>query len=78
MAFRSLGLLAVSLLPTLAVADDQGTSIIYPTTAAPGATALPSANGYSYVGCWNETTGIPQAQGSRALTGGKEVRGPNS
>ncbi|KAH9845868.1 putative fungistatic metabolite [Teratosphaeria destructans] len=47
-------------------------TIVNPTTAAAGATPLPSASGYTYVGCWNETTGFPGAGGVRALSGGKE------
>lgn len=42
-------------------------SIVYPTTAAASATPLPSLYGYTYAGCYNETTGIPGAGGARAL-----------
>lgn len=51
----------------------QDTSIINPTTAAASAAPLQTASGYSYVGCWNETTGIANAGGARALTGGMSV-----
>lgn len=51
----------------------QATSLAYPTTAAPTATALPSAHGYNYVGCWNETVSLPNSGGARALSGGMTV-----
>ncbi|KAF2773646.1 WSC-domain-containing protein [Teratosphaeria nubilosa] len=47
-------------------------TIVNPTTAAAGATPLPSAFGYTYAGCWNETVGFPGAGGVRALSGGNE------
>jgi len=67
---------ALFLLLTLLLASvsAQGTSIILPTTAAPTATALATAKGYSYVGCWNETVGVPNSNGARALSGGMSVR----
>ncbi|KAK1036991.1 hypothetical protein LTS16_013256 [Friedmanniomyces endolithicus] len=63
---------ALVLLLTLLLASvsAQDTSIILPTTAAPTATALATAKGYSYVGCWNETVGVPNSNGARALSGG--------
>lgn len=48
-------------------------SIVNPTTAASTATPLPSASGYAYVGCFNETTGVPNTGGARALAGGNSV-----
>ena len=45
----------------------QDTSIVIPTTAASSATPLPSVGGYSYAGCWNETTNVANAGGVRAL-----------
>lgn len=45
--------------------------IIIPTIATT-ASVLPSATGYNYIGCYNETTGL--GDGSRALYGGKQVR----
>lgn len=45
----------------------QSQTIVNPTTAAPSATTVANANGYSYVGCWNETVDIPNAGGVRAL-----------
>jgi len=57
----------------VAAAFAQDTSIVNPTTAAPSATALAASNGYSYVGCYNETVGIPNTDGARALTGGMNV-----
>lgn len=50
---------------TLVVAQD--TSIVIPTTAAPSATPLPNAEGYTYAGCWNETVEVAKAGGVRAL-----------
>ncbi|KAK5119512.1 hypothetical protein LTR85_007612 [Meristemomyces frigidus] len=42
-------------------------SIVNPTTAAASATALASAYGYTYAGCYNETTGFAGSGGARAL-----------
>ncbi|KXL42051.1 hypothetical protein M433DRAFT_154169 [Acidomyces richmondensis BFW] len=56
------------LLITLAKAQDK--SVIYPTTSAASATVLPDGYGYVYIGCCNETTGIPAVRGARALSGG--------
>lgn len=52
----------------------QDVSIVNPTTAAASATARPSAHGYAYAGCWNETVGIANSGGERALSGGMSVR----
>lgn len=60
------------LLITLAKAQDK--SVIYPTTSAASATVLPDGYGYVYIGCCNETTGIPAVRGARALSGGSGVR----
>jgi hypothetical protein len=62
----------ISLLFTTVFAQD--TSIVYPTTAAASATPLPSGSGYTYAGCYNETTGI--LDGVRALQNGMMVRPP--
>ncbi|KAK4992902.1 hypothetical protein LTR50_000808 [Elasticomyces elasticus] len=35
------------------------------------ATVAPGTSGYSYIGCYNETTGIAGSGGVRALVGGK-------
>lgn len=48
-------------------------TIVNPTTAAASATPLPSAFGYSYVGCWNETVGIANSAGVRALSMGNST-----
>ncbi|KAK3116471.1 hypothetical protein LTR53_003135 [Teratosphaeriaceae sp. CCFEE 6253] len=64
---------ALLFLPLLALALSvlaQDVSIVNPTTAAPSATALAASNGYAYVGCWNETVGVANSAGARALTGG--------
>ncbi|KAK4973995.1 hypothetical protein LTR66_011134 [Elasticomyces elasticus] len=37
------------------------------------ATVAPGTSGYSYIGCYNETTGIAGSGGVRALVGGKMV-----
>jgi len=71
MSFFSALRLFLSLLLTSVSA--QGTSIILPTTAAPSGTALATAKGYTYVGCWNETVGVPNSNGARALSGGMSV-----
>ena len=50
----------------------QDATIAYPTTAAATATIFPSASGYTYAGCWNETVHYPGSGGVRALQqGGK-------
>lgn len=49
----------------------QDATIVYPTTAAASATPLPSGSGYTYAGCYNETTGI--LDGARAISGGQNV-----
>lgn len=67
----TLSLLLVHFASFSAAAHRQ--QVLKPTTAAASATALASANGYSYVGCWNETRGFKSNGGARALTGGKEV-----
>lgn len=49
-------------------------TIVNPTTAAPNAGPLPTGiDGYTYAGCWNETTGIPGGGGARALQQGQTV-----
>ncbi|TKA83721.1 hypothetical protein B0A55_00271 [Friedmanniomyces simplex] len=60
--------LFLTLLFTSVLAQDA--SIVNPTTAAPSATALATAKGYTYVGCWNETVGVANSNGARALSGG--------
>jgi len=71
--FIQLSTLLLAVLVTVVFAQDA--SIVNPTTAAPSATALPSAHGYTYVGCWNETVGVASADGARALSGGTSVCG---
>ncbi|KAI7288071.1 hypothetical protein KC345_g108 [Hortaea werneckii] len=66
MSLRSMLPLSFARLACLAAAQD--TSIINPTTAAPGVTPLPSAHGYTYAGCWNETLDVPNSGGERALS----------
>lgn len=66
-------LLSRVLLLVALVAAQDSTSIVYPTTAAPSATIVPGLNNYEYAGCWNETTGIPNSGGLRALNGGNAV-----
>ncbi|KAK4556142.1 hypothetical protein LTR86_006839 [Recurvomyces mirabilis] len=69
----SLSSIALLLIPFFTnLVRAQQPSIVNPTTAAPSATALPSASGYKYVGCWNETVNVANSDGARALTGGME------
>ena len=70
--------LLLAILSLTSPASGQDTSIINPTTAAPSATPLPSAKGYTYAGCWNETVGVTGASGARALSGGMQVGGERS
>ena len=42
-------------------------SIVYPTTVASSASALQTAYGYTYAGCYNETVGFASTGGIRAL-----------
>lgn len=75
--FCTLSLSVKALLVSVLLANlsqAQSPTIVYPTTAASTATPLPSAHGYTYIGCYNETTGIPGAGGARALSGGNSVR----
>lgn len=69
--FKSLATTLLSA-ATLASAQVQQ-SIVNPTTAASTATPLPSASNYAYVGCWNETTQVPNTGGLRALSNGNSV-----
>ena len=64
-AHSMLSFLLAFLLASFVVAQDS--SIVNPTTAAASATALPSASGYTYLGCYNETVNIANAGGARAL-----------
>ncbi|EME42182.1 hypothetical protein DOTSEDRAFT_73114 [Dothistroma septosporum NZE10] len=64
-----LSALFAALLASALAVSAQDTSIVYPTTAAPTATTLPSLNGYTFAGCWNETDGFTQDGGARALQG---------
>ena len=74
-------LLAMSALSSLlfcyayivAVVAGQLQSVLKASAAAPSATALAGAHGYTYIGCWNETTDFRSNNGARALTGGKDV-----
>jgi hypothetical protein len=52
----------VTFISLLAVASAQATT----TASIAGGT-----NGYSYAGCWNETTSVAGTNGVRALSGGK-------
>jgi hypothetical protein len=63
---------------SLVSAAQPDTSIVIPTTAGPTATPVPSANGYEYVGCWNETVDVVNSGGMRALSQvGNFVRRPS-
>jgi len=54
------------LTPILTLAQQQKPSIYIP----------PSKSGYTYLGCYNETTDLPDTAGLRALNGGKNVVKP--
>ncbi|KAG9698849.1 hypothetical protein KCU95_g2247, partial [Aureobasidium melanogenum] len=72
----------VSALSLFAVASAQSsaTSTSASTTATHSvvASAAPGTNGYDYLGCYNETTGIAGTSGARAITGGKMETGDNT
>ncbi len=49
--------------------------VLQSTSATPSATALASAFGYAYIGCWNETTGPRNDGRAEPLEAeGKKVR----
>ena len=50
-----------------------GTALPAPTTAAAGVAPGAGTNGYTYAGCYNETTGYEAAGNVRALAGGTTV-----
>ena len=70
----------VSALSLFAVASAQstGTSASASATQSVVASAAPGTNGYDYIGCYNETTGIAGTSGARAITGGKMDTGDNT
>ncbi|GAB7360852.1 hypothetical protein MBLNU230_g0838t1 [Neophaeotheca triangularis] len=53
-----------------AQAQSASGTIVYPTSAAPSATTIPSGSGFEYVGCYNETVGFEEAGGVRAVQEG--------
>ncbi|KAI5204641.1 hypothetical protein E4T42_01004 [Aureobasidium subglaciale] len=65
----------VSALSLVAVASAQSSSTSASAAASASATVVPVAaagsNGYSYAGCWNETTSVEGTANTRALSGGK-------
>ena len=63
--------LFVPLVSLLAVASAQSSN-----SSSSTAVAAAGSNGYSYIGCWNETTGIAGTSGARALPNGKMVATP--
>jgi len=54
-------------------ASNTETALIAPTTAAAGVAPGAGVHGYSYAGCYNETTGFEAAGNVRALAGGSMV-----
>lgn len=64
----------------VAFAQSSATSTSASASAAHSvvASAAPGTNGYDYIGCYNETTGIAGTSGARALTGGKMESGDNT
>ena len=74
--FTMLASTIISALSLFAVASAQSStasasSASASATSAVAASIAAGSNGYSYVGCWNETTGIEGTSGARALSGGK-------
>ncbi|THW96498.1 WSC-domain-containing protein [Aureobasidium pullulans] len=74
--FTMLASTIISALSLFAVASAQSStasasSASASATSAVAASIAAGSNGYSYVGCWNETTGIEGTAGARALSGGK-------
>jgi hypothetical protein len=66
----------VSALSLFAVASAQSSASTTSAAAAAAsssvvATAAAGSNGYSYMGCYNETTDIEGTSGARALANGK-------
>ncbi|KAF2211398.1 hypothetical protein CERZMDRAFT_85559 [Cercospora zeae-maydis SCOH1-5] len=68
MSARTTRMLLCALAMIFAMVVAQDTSIVYPTTAGTSATPLPSADGYAYAGCWNETIDVAGSGGVRALS----------
>lgn len=50
--------------------------LLNPSLAATSAVIGTGSNGYTYAGCYNETTGVTGSSGVRALTGGSMVSSP--
>jgi hypothetical protein len=69
----------VSALSLFAVASAQSSastsSAAATATSSVVAIAAAGSDGYSYMGCYNETTGIEGTSGARALSGGKMETG---
>ncbi|CAD0107963.1 unnamed protein product [Aureobasidium uvarum] len=70
----------VSALSLFAVASAQSSISTSSSAAASASTSVAAvaatgSNGYSYAGCYNETTGIAGTNGDRALSGGKMETG---
>ncbi|MCJ1395049.1 hypothetical protein MMC18_007930 [Xylographa bjoerkii] len=66
-------LLQLAILSVVSYAEAQsasGTPLPAPTRAASSATVVPSTALYTYIGCYNETTGDDAAGNVRALAGG--------
>lgn len=63
----------IPLLSLFAVASAQSSTAASDASSAV-ATAAAGTNGYTYAGCWNETTGVEGTTGARALSGGKMVQ----
>jgi hypothetical protein len=66
----------VSALSLFAVASAQSTTTsAVASTSSIAAIAAAGSNGYSYMGCYNETVGVEGTTGARAITGGKMETG---
>ena len=65
--------LSVSLQLQLVHGQATTTSAAAPSQTSTSATVYPGTASWVYYGCWNETTGMNQTGGVRALTGALEA-----
>ncbi|KAK6000723.1 hypothetical protein QM012_003448 [Aureobasidium pullulans] len=70
----ALSLFAAASAQSSATTTATSTSAIHSVVAS----AAPGTNGYDYIGCYNETTGVPGTAGTRAITNGKMDTGDNT
>lgn len=68
-------LLLICTIPMVAAQTPSATSSsLLSTDARAASSIIPSTSSFTYVGCYNETTGNPALGSVRALTGGNMVR----